>query len=94
MAHEQKKRPRPVTVSSQQSKKRQKVESSILKAATHAMKIPIALDELPWNEVEVPEMFEDAEGFFGLEEVDGVEVVRDGNKVQYVCYLSDSYVSC
>jgi ATP-dependent RNA helicase DDX24/MAK5 len=94
MALEQKKRPRPVPVLSQRSKKRQKVESTVSNVAARSMKIPVALDELPWNEVKVPEMFEDAEGFFCLEEVDGVEVVRDGNKVQYVCHLPNSYVSC
>lgn len=35
------------------------------------------LDTLPWNEVAFPERFEDAEGFFGLEEISDVEVVRD-----------------
>ena len=29
-------------------------------------------------------MFEDAEGFFGLEEVEGVDVVRDGDIVKFV----------
>ena len=33
----------------------------------------------------MPEMFEDAEGFFGLEEVDGVEVVREGDSLKFVC---------
>lgn len=47
-------------------------------------KVPVALDALPWNEVEMPDMFEDAEGFFGLDEVDNVEVVRDGNSVKFV----------
>jgi hypothetical protein len=31
-------------------------------------------------------MFEDAEGFFGLEEVEGVEVVREGDVVKFVSY--------
>jgi ATP-dependent RNA helicase DDX24/MAK5 len=29
-------------------------------------------------------MFEDAEGFFGLEEVEGVEVIREGDTVKFV----------
>lgn len=49
-------------------------------------KVPVALDALPWNEVEMPDMFEDAEGFFGLDEVDNVEVVRDGNQVKFVSF--------
>ncbi len=48
-------------------------------------KRPVAADDLPWRTVEVPEMFDDAEGFYGLEEVEGVDVVRDGNTVQFVC---------
>lgn len=32
----------------------------------------------------MPEMFDDAEGFYGLEEVDDVEIVRDGDKVTFV----------
>ena len=47
---------------------------------------PKTLDALPWNEVALPDRMEDAEGFFGLEEVSDVEVVRDPKikKVQYV----------
>ena len=47
-------------------------------------KRPVAVDDLRWKTVEVPEMFDDAEGFFGLEEIEGVEVVREGGKVQFV----------
>jgi len=32
----------------------------------------------------MPEMFDDAEGFYGLEEVEGVEIVRDGQNVKFV----------
>ena len=44
-----------------------------------------SLDALPWNEVALPDRLDDAEGFFGLEEVSDVEVVRDPNlgKVEY-----------
>lgn len=47
-------------------------------------KRPVAVDNLRWKTVDVPEMFDDAEGFYGLEEVEGVEVVREGNKIQFV----------
>lgn len=43
----------------------------------------VALDNLAWKEVTLPEQLEDAEGFFGLEEIDDVEVVRDEGVVQY-----------
>ena len=49
----------------------------------------LSLDSLPWQEVAFPESgFEDAEGFFGLEETSNVDVVKDPKlgKVEYkVC---------
>lgn len=51
-------------------------------------------NSLAWKPVDLPEMFNDAEGFFGLEEISGVDVVRNGNVVKFVshslcdfCYL-------
>lgn len=84
MAPEQKKRARSVPKASQRSQKRQKIEPA---KKDDVKKQKVALDALPWNEVEMPDMFEDAEGFYGLEEVEGVEVVRDGNTVQFVRLL-------
>lgn len=88
MATQKPKRDRPVPTTSQRSKKRQKVETSgsyaPAGAGSDVRKVPVALDALPWNEVEMPDMFEDAEGFFGLDEVDNVEVIRDGNQVKFV----------
>ena len=43
-----------------------------------------SVDSLAWKTVDVPEMFDDAEGFYGLEEVEGVEIVRDGDTVKFV----------
>lgn len=34
------------------------------------------VDDLNWKEVALPDRLEDAEGFFGLEEIDGVDIVR------------------
>jgi ATP-dependent RNA helicase DDX24/MAK5 len=85
MAQESKKRARPTA--SGQSKKRQKVEPA--KPGTD--KKPVALDALPWNKVKLPDMFDDAEGFFGLEEVEGVEVVKEGGNVKFVCI---NYENC
>ena len=40
----------------------------------------VGLDELNWKEVPMPDRLEDVGGFFGLEEIDGIDVVRpDGN---------------
>lgn len=84
MRSEDKKRSRPVPNASQRSKKRQKIESA-KDASRTAPKRAVPLDALPWNEIEMPAMFDDAEGFYGLEEVEGVEVVREGNNVKFVC---------
>jgi ATP-dependent RNA helicase DDX24/MAK5 len=37
-------------------------------------------DQLLWTEVALPDRLEDAEGFFGLEEIDDVEVVKDASE--------------
>ncbi|KAI2472873.1 DEAD-domain-containing protein [Annulohypoxylon bovei var. microspora] len=36
-------------------------------------------DSLQWRTAKLPDMFDDAEGFFGLEEVDDVEIIRKGD---------------
>lgn len=88
MATESKKRPISAPNASQKSKKRQKVEPP---AKTQTVeKRSVAQDALPWNEVKLPDMFDDAEGFFGLEEVEGVEVIKEGEILRFVSY--DGYV--
>ncbi|CAD6563564.1 MAG: ATP-dependent RNA helicase [Alectoria sarmentosa] len=51
----------------------------------------VGLDKLPWNEVAVDRL-DDAEGFFGLEELSDVDVVRDSmlGKVEYKLLSSKS----
>lgn len=44
----------------------------------------IRLDELAWKEVSMPDRLDDVEGFFGLEEVGNVDVVRDGAVVKFI----------
>lgn len=83
MAPEQKKRARPTPSASQRSKKRQKIEPK-KKTSAPVAKRPVAVDALPWNEVKMPDMFDDAEGFFGLEEVEGVEVVKEDGRLKFV----------
>ena len=51
----------------------------------------VAVDALSWKTVDVPEMFDDAEGFYGLEVVEGVDIVKDGGTVKFVS--SDSVTS-
>ncbi|KAK4219862.1 ATP-dependent RNA helicase mak-5 [Rhypophila decipiens] len=43
-----------------------------------------SIDALRWKAVEVPEGFDDYEGFFGLEEIEGVDVVKDENGVRFL----------
>lgn len=82
MAPDEKKRPRPAPQAGQGSKKRQKIE--VPKKDIAVVKRQVAADALPWNEVEMPAMFDDAEGFFGLDEVEGVEIVREGGLIKFV----------
>ena len=86
MAPNDKKRSRPIPASSQRSKKRQRTAH----AAPAVEKRPVKLDALPWNEVQLPDMFDDAEGFFGLEEIDGIDIVREGDTVKFVRLTSMS----
>ena len=83
MAPNDKKRSLPTPYLSQRSKKRQRTEA----APNAVQKRPVKLDGLPWSEVQLPDMFEDAEGFFGLEEVEGVDVVRDGGTIKFVRFI-------
>ena len=68
------------------SRKRQKHGQEVNKVLQKSSTRPVSLDSLPWQEVAFPESgFEDAEGFFGLEEISDVEVVKDIKlgKVEY-----------
>lgn len=45
----------------------------------------VSLDKLKWKAVALPDRLDDAEGFFGLEEIEGVEIIRDAESrsIQY-----------
>lgn len=64
-------------------RKKQKPSKASLGISKGALKA-VAIDALPWKEVALPERLEDAEGFFGLEEIEHVKIIRDdtGN-IQY-----------
>ncbi|KAK3381486.1 P-loop containing nucleoside triphosphate hydrolase protein [Podospora didyma] len=51
------------------------------------------IDALPWKTVEVGEMYDDAEGFYGLEEVEGVEIVKEGETVKFVSIAKPAEVT-
>jgi len=72
------------------SKKRQKSEQGNCAEAKSGSSNPTALESLPWHEVPLPENFEDAEGFFGLEEISDVDVVKSSGKVQYKARQKDN----
>lgn len=56
--------------------KRQKLEKAP-KPAAKKQKRRVQLNDLGWKTVGMPDRLEDTEGFYGLEEIDDVEVVRD-----------------
>lgn len=87
MAATQNKRALPAKVVAMKARKRQKIgESETPKASTKALppaKKNVRLEDLAWKEVEMPDRLDDFEGFFGLEEIDDVEVVKDSGNVSY-----------
>lgn len=84
MAPVERKRLRPDRVPKPRKKHRADISYGVSKQQSAKTNV-VSLDALPWAEVPVPDRFEDAEGFFGLEEIEDVEVVRDTNlgKLEY-----------
>ncbi|RKU49267.1 ATP-dependent RNA helicase [Coniochaeta pulveracea] len=78
ITHKKRKLAKPQPSAAQSSQKRRKTAPQI------KSKRAVALDKLQWKTVDVPEMFDDAEGFYGLEEVEGVDIVREGDTVKFV----------
>lgn len=83
MAAEKTKRPLPAKVVAMKARKRQKLDNGPAKnrelPTKVAPKAKVRLDDLVWKEVAMPDRLEDVEGFFGLEEIDDVEIVRESN---------------
>lgn len=68
-----------------QTKKRKKSKADASEDGSNAF---VGVDDLNWKEVALPDRMEDATGFFGLEEIDGVDIIRGqgGGEVQFkVC---------
>ncbi|KAL2441093.1 ATP-dependent RNA helicase MAK5 [Exophiala dermatitidis] len=74
---------RKAVASGQQPRKKQKPSDSIAKA--ESVGAGFRPDSLRWKPVPLPARLEDAEGFYGLEEIEDVEVVRDetGHQVTF-----------
>lgn len=67
----------------QKPKKKQKISgSSTTSLPSTSTKIRVRGDALKWKSVTLPGRMDDAEGFYGLEEIDDVEVVRDESNNQ------------
>ncbi|KAK8177931.1 P-loop containing nucleoside triphosphate hydrolase protein [Phyllosticta citrichinensis] len=81
----------PPKVAAMRSRKRQKVESNGDNAVSApkpkpapAAKGKVRVDALNWKSVEMPDRLDDFEGFYGLEEIDDVDVVRqDDGRVSF-----------
>lgn len=62
-------------------KKRQKVETTLADIPKAEVSQFVDIDSLDWKTSQLPDRLENAEGFFGLEEIEGVEVVQpESNK--------------
>ena len=86
---------RKAAVASHNVQKRPKTRATHRKAERnnlHVSNNEIEIDELPWQQVALPDRLDDAEGFFGLEEIDNVQVIKSGlggrprYKVHGFCY--------
>lgn len=42
--------------------------------------VHVGVDDLDWKEVAMPDRLESYEGFYGLEEIDGVDIVKPQGK--------------
>ncbi|KAK3701763.1 ATP-dependent RNA helicase [Vermiconidia calcicola] len=76
-APETKKRPLPAKVAAMKARKKRKLDGNNLAPPTKGPKSKVKADALAWTGVSMPDHMDDYEGFFGLEEVEDVEVVRD-----------------
>ncbi|KAJ5835816.1 hypothetical protein N7447_001842 [Penicillium robsamsonii] len=58
------------------NKRKKAVKSDAVSSEDHGS---IAVEDLNWKEVAMPDRMDDAEGFFGLEEIEGVEIIKQGD---------------
>ncbi|KAI1194340.1 ATP-dependent RNA helicase MAK5 [Nemania serpens] len=71
---------------------KRKKTSSVPQKSKRKSRRSVGVDSLSWSSAKLPEMFDDAEGFYGLEEVDGVEVVRgSGNIIEFRAAVSPDH---
>ncbi|KAK6354989.1 ATP-dependent RNA helicase [Orbilia brochopaga] len=72
------------------ARKRRKIASSgptksARKATVHGAKCwrTVSADSLGWRKVEMPDRLDDVEGFFGLEEIDDIQVVNNNGILEF-----------
>ncbi|KAJ1328093.1 ATP-dependent RNA helicase DDX24/MAK5 [Microdochium nivale] len=64
--------------------KKRKTQTTSSKAAAKKARRTVSADSLQWRKATIPDMTNDAEGFFGLEEIDDVEIIRHSdNRVEF-----------
>lgn len=66
------KRGRESRILARQATKKQRLEKNLEQNGEDI----VGLDDLDWQTVQLPDRLGDAGGFFGLEEIDGVDVIR------------------
>ncbi|KAJ6027992.1 ATP-dependent RNA helicase mak5 [Penicillium herquei] len=59
-----------------EAKKRKKGAKAAIASEDDSWDGLVSMDDLNWKEVAMPDRMTDAEGFFGLEEIDDVEIIR------------------
>ncbi len=75
------KRPLPTKIATMKDRKRRKLDNNAgsTKASSKSKKSQTAADDLAWKSVAMPDHMDDWEGLLGFEEVDDVDVIRDGD---------------
>ncbi|KAL1629954.1 ATP-dependent RNA helicase [Diplodia seriata] len=91
MAPEEKKRQLPTKIAAMKARKRQRIDDASAGTPKAVAKKPktskpgerVREENLQWKEVEMPDRLDDFEGFYGLEEIDDVDIVREGDVVSF-----------
>ncbi|KAF4763396.1 hypothetical protein HAV15_001600 [Penicillium sp. str.  len=58
------------------NKRKKAVKSDAASSDNH---VSVGVEDLNWKEVAMPDRMEDAEGFFGLEEIEGVDIIKQSD---------------
>ncbi|CAI7606226.1 unnamed protein product [Penicillium viridicatum] len=58
------------------NKRKKAVKSDASSSDNH---VSVGVEDLNWKEVAMPDRMEDAEGFFGLEEIEGVDIIKQSD---------------